>query len=216
MPTTTKLPPSPYLHDTYHPQSDLDHLIDDLKNLIDGNQVTRHDLSTHDFRAATFEATLTMIWEFFGEYREEVLTGKHDSRIHFGLLQADFDKHHQNLMGECAYGTRLRQTFLDNVRHQGSTILADESTHYTFHEYEPFSMRTDCQVCKTAGKLTCSDCHGKGKIRCSFCGGSGNESYQTPVYDNKGQIRSYQTHYRGCGGCFGSGKTKCSPFCGNF
>lgn len=211
MHTLTKLPPSPYLSDVYHPQSDLNHLIDNLKNLIDGNQVTRHDLNAHDFHAATFEAKLTIIWEFFGEYHEEVLTGKHDSRIHFGLSQTDFDKHHQNLMGECAYGTRLRQAFLDKIRHQDVAILTDESTRHTFYEHEPFSMRTDCYTCNATGKLTCSDCHGKGKARCGFCGGSGNESYQTPIYDNKGQIRSYQTHYRGCSACFGSGDTRCSP-----
>ncbi|STZ09066.1 Uncharacterised protein [Moraxella caprae] len=188
-------------------------LTQEIQKIIDKNQVSGKELLMIDFTDLHYSATLDVEWEFDGVYQKEIKSGKHNTDIHFGYGYQEFDKHFDNLMNEAKYGVRLRTPFIDELISLGKTSLIEYCKKHTFYHYKPFSKTCDCHTCQTTGKITCSNCGGKGKKTCWGCGGSGNESYQVPVYDNKGTIRSYQTQYRSCSACFGSGKNKCGD-CG--
>lgn len=93
-----------------------------------------------------------------------------------------------------------------SLKEQALTHIEPSNVIY---QYAPYSMHIDCETCHGDGKVDCRECRASGKVDCGWCLGSGDESYQTPVYDNQGQIRSYQTQYRSCSGCWGSGKKEC-------
>lgn len=201
-----------YDSQNYHPQADVDILLNDLQNLIDGNQATADDLSVSDWSASTFSLTLSVNWLFFGHGDKQTKAGNHKQNICFADSQ-ELDKHYQNLMNEASFGQSLRQNFLQNIRSLNKEALFEYQQTHTFYQFEPFSIYEDCSICHAAGEVSCTDCHGRGNKSCWGCGGSGQESYQVPIYDNKNQIRGYQTQYRGCSACFGSGKQRCGS-CG--
>lgn len=201
-----------YQTDEYHPQTDIDRLLKNLQNLIDGNQATISDLSISDWSASTFSLVLSVDWTFFGQSDKQVKAGNHKQDICFANQQ-ELDNHHQNLMNEASFGKSLRQDFLQNIQALNKEALFEYQQTHTFHYFEPFSVYEDCASCHASGMVQCHDCHGRGQKSCSYCGGGGRESYQTPIYDNKNQIRGYQTQYRSCSACFGSGTQRCNT-CG--
>ncbi len=196
----------------YHPQADVDIFLQDLQNLIDGNQAVADDLQIDDWAASTFSLTLSVNWLFFGHSDEQIKAGNHKQNICFDSSQ-ELDKHHRNLMNEASFGQSLRHNFLQHIRSLNKEALFEYQQTHTFYQFEPFSMYADCSTCHATGEVSCTDCHGRGNKSCWGCGGSGQESYQVPIYDNKNQIRGYQTQYRACSACFGSGIQRCGS-CG--
>ncbi|VEG13424.1 DnaJ-like cysteine-rich domain-containing protein [Moraxella cuniculi] len=203
-----------YQADGYHPQADIDILLKDLQALIDGNQAVADDLSVSDWSASTFSLTLSVNWLFSGYSDKQTKAGNHKQDICFANTQ-ELDKHYHNLMNEASFGQSLRQNFLQNIRSLNKQALLEYQQSYTFHQFEPFSIFEDCGTCHAVGKVSCTDCGGRGNKSCWDCGGGGQESYQVPIYDNKNQIRGYQTQYRSCSACFGSGRQRCGTCSGS-
>ena len=205
--------PDPFDPATYNPSVDIDKLVKHLRDVFDGNQVKGCELFPQDFSALTFDIELVVNFEFVGEYTEKISAGRHDEHIHFGTDRQGFDKHKQNLLGQCAYNTELRADFIERIIDLETQAFSEIDNQTTFYHYPPYSMHFDCGACRCTGRVSCGSCGGRGKVNCSWCFGTGTETYQTPKYDNKGQIRGYQTNTRSCGACWGSGNKTCGT-CG--
>lgn len=186
-------------------------LTEKIRQLIDKNQVKGSELSLLMAFGIEYDLTLTVEWDFVGVCQKTIKAGNHKTDIHFGYDNLGFDKHQHNLMQEAQHGTRLRTPFIHKLASLDKHAPLQYHQKHTFHRYEPFSKTHDCDDCRAMGEVMCRDCQGKGKKHCWACGGSGDESYQVPMYDNKGAVRGYQTHYRSCLSCLGSGYNKCRP-----
>lgn len=211
----------------YKPTKDV---IGEIQELIDGNQVSKNDLHVDDFCGFPLKANLYLNFEFYGESQETKKAGSHIVHPFFGKDKKIFSTHHNKLMYEVASNNDLRSNFLNNLRKTPIQELHKNYSNYVFHEFPPFSMFEDCNICRASGVVTCSNCNGTCYVTCRNCHGKGNvpDYYQESYYDSQRRTTAYRTVHttakcRKCSGkgiltcqtCKGQGNVKCNSCSGH-
>lgn len=204
-----------------------ENLLAQIKNIVDGNQVTSNDVQPITQKSEIFNAHLTVNWKFKGEYSDSRVAGGQPCASHF-LHSTHFEHETQKYLHDAVYEKSLRQHFLDNLTALHCESLKESDEPYRFHSFTPFSLHETCSSCGGKGKKRCSSCGGSGRQTCSGCGGSGRTYYTVTSYDNRGNANGTRTESRACSscsggkitcsGCSGRGMVRCSPCegCGYF
>lgn len=185
-------------------------LMNQLSNILDGNNVTLDEIKTINYETDYFVVELNIVWEFMIEYSETKIAGGSYIGEKCNTVD-DIEDITEELEKKVKYNKNLRTKFINDFRGLGREAILKSNKKYPIKEFGDFSAKETCSNCNGKCKVTCNSCGGQGKHRCTNCYGSGRVTKFR--YDNYNKRQESYSAY--CDSCNGRGHKNCSSCSGN-
>lgn len=187
-------------------------LLERMRRLIDGNHLSRADLTSVGHEGEDYGVDAWVVWQFSSKTTSRTVLGNGAiPGAHHGFDRRSLEHSVSTLCEEAAFGQQVRVPFMQRVVVAGDGALAWADTTQIVKDYGEQSVHRHCGSCGGNGDVSCGQCGGSGRRACSGCGGSGSRptSYTTTHWN--GRHHETRTHWgqMPCGGCGGLGRVVC-------
>jgi hypothetical protein len=180
-----------------------------LSNIIDGNNVTLNEIKMINYEIDNFEVLLNIVWKFMLEYNDTKSAGGSYIGTRCNTIN-DLEYITNELEYKVKTDKNLRTGFITNFTELGREGILNATKKNLIKKFGKFSVKDTCHNCNGKCKVKCNSCGGHGTHRCSNCHGSGRVTKFR--YDNYNKRQESYSAY--CDNCNGRGNKNCSSCSG--